>query len=85
MLARSQLLAQVTRVLKGPCGVVDEIVESSRLAEDLHLDSVGLLALAVSLENHYRVKLPDDPTNPPQTVADIVDLLERHLPTGKEA
>lgn len=83
MWQRSQLLAQVVKILRGPCGVADEIAESSRLAEDLHLDSVGLLALAVSLENHYRVRLPDDPGHPPQTVGDIVDLLERHLPEGE--
>lgn len=84
MWQRSQLLAQVTKVLKGPCGVADEIAESSRLAEDLHLDSVGLLALAVSLENHYKVRLPDDPTHPPQTVGDIVDLLAKNLTTPPE-
>jgi acyl carrier protein len=79
MIARGQLLEQVVRVLRGPCGVAHEIAEGSRLAEDLQLDSVGLLALAVSLENHYKIRLDDDPRQPPETVADVLDLLEKNL------
>ncbi len=77
--AREALFEQVLKVLRGPCGVVAEVAEGSRLAEDLQLDSVGLLALAVSLENHYKVRLPDNPTDPPQTVGDVLDLLQRGL------
>lgn len=76
---RSQLLQEVVRILRGPCGVPFEIVESSRLVEDLLLDSVGMLALAVSLENHFRVRLPDASQAPPATVAELLDLLERTL------
>jgi acyl carrier protein len=79
---RAQLLGEVITVLKGPCGVPFEIAESSRLAEDLMLDSVGLLALALNLEKHYQVRLADDPKAPPQTVGDIVDLLEKTLAGG---
>lgn len=76
---RGQLLQEVTLVLKGPCGVLFEVAESSRLAEDLQLDSVGLLALALNLEKRFQVRLPEDPSAPPETVSDIVDLLERTL------
>lgn len=81
---REALAEQVFKVLRGPCGVVETFDESSRLAEDLHLDSVGLLALAVSLENHYKVRLSDDPTDPPATVGDVVDLLEQALAPSQE-
>ena len=49
------------------------------MVEDLELDSVGLLCLAVGLENRYRVKLEENPEEPPATVADVVDLLEKAL------
>lgn len=55
------------------------VVEASRLGEDLRLDSVGMLSLAVNLENRYRVRLVDDPTDPPRTVGDVLDLLEYAL------
>lgn len=47
--------------------------------EDLELDSVGLLCLAVGLENHYRVKLEENPEEPPATVEDVVNLLAKAL------
>ena len=83
MLDRGQLFQEVSRVLKGPCGVLPEISESSRLAEDLQLDSVGLLALALNLEKRFKIHLPESSSAAPETVGDIVDLLEQTL-KGKE-
>ena len=79
----TELFNTVCQVLKGPCGVTETISTRSRLVEDLELDSVGLLCLAVGLENRYRVKLEENPEEPPETVADVVHLLEKAL--DKEA
>ncbi len=81
--ARQEIFDEVSKVLTSFCGVDHDILESSRLAEDLQLDSVGLLSLAVNLENHYRIRIADDPTTPPQTVGDVIDLLEKAL-SGRE-
>lgn len=78
-LAREQLLAETRRVLKSSCGVDGEIAEDSRLGEDLRLDSVGMLSLAVNLENRYRIRLVDDPASPPRTVGDVLDILEQAM------
>lgn len=80
---REQLLTEVSKVLRSFCGVEFDVRESSRLAEDLQLDSVGLLSLAVNLENQYRIRIADDPTTPPQTVGDVIDLLQSAL-SGQE-
>lgn len=77
--AREQLLEETCAVLRGPCGVPGEISEASLLTEELRLDSVGMLSLAVNLENRFKVRLPDQPEMPPQTVGDVVDLLESSL------
>lgn len=69
----------VYEVLRGPCGVSIGITPQSRLVEDLELDSVGMLCLAVGLENKFRVKLEENPDEPPDTVADVVDLLEHAI------
>lgn len=76
---KSELFDTVSQVLKGPCGVTSPVSVQSRLVEDLELDSVGLLCLAVGLENRYRVKLEENPEEPPDTVADVVDLLKKAL------
>lgn len=69
----------VAEVLRNDCGVTSEIEPDSLLAEDLGLDSVGMLSLALGLENHYRLVLGEDPENPPRTVAELVQLVERRL------
>ncbi len=72
-------LAVVQRILRLHCAVQRTATPQSRLAEDLGLDSVGMLTLAVELENHYRVKLGEAPEHPPRTVADVLALLELRL------
>jgi acyl carrier protein len=69
-------LESVLEILRGPCGVTAKITPESRLVEDLELDSVGMLCLAVGLENKFRVKLEENPEEPPDTVQDVLTLLE---------
>jgi acyl carrier protein len=69
----------VEETLRGPCGVKTMITAESRLMEDLHLDSMGMLALAVGLENRFRIRLDEDPEQPPVTVDDVVHLLRKQL------
>lgn len=81
--SRQELLSETSQLLTSACGVQETITESSRLGEDLHLDSVGMLSLAVNLENRYRVRLVDDPSSPPETVGDVLDLLQQALRGAK--
>lgn len=76
---REELYSEVCRVLRGPCGVVEPIDWDRRLVEDLGLDSVGFLALALGLENRFRTNLNEDPERPPGTVAELVDLVQQRL------
>lgn len=78
-MTQENLLQIVTDTLRSSCGVKDEISSESELLEDLKLDSMGMLALAVNLENQFRIQLPEDPENPPETVNDVVLLLEQAL------
>lgn len=80
---KSEITGKVVETLKVRCGVNKPIELSSRLMEDLELDSMGLLALAVSLENHYRVTLQEDPEQPPQTVGEVVDLVQSRIGNNK--
>ena len=76
---RSDLFDVVQEVLRGPCGVHQEISYDSLLMEDLGLDSMGMLALAVELENRFRIRLEEDPEQAPETVRDVVELLALRL------
>lgn len=69
----------VADVLRTHCNVTKEIRSDSRLAEDLGLDSVGLLTMAVEVENFFQTVLGEEPEKPPRTVADVVALIEQRL------
>ena len=57
---------------------VDEgkIVSSALLKEDLEIDSLGLVELALALEDKFGFYLPDDELEDITTVGDIVSLIE---------
>lgn len=48
-----------------------------RLVEDLELDSIKALTLALEIENRFRVRLDEEAGL--ETVGDLVDAVKRHL------
>lgn len=65
--------------LRRDCRVTGAIEPSTRLREDLGLDSLALLTLAVAAEDHFHLCLNEDPESPPATVGDFVSLVESRL------
>lgn len=65
--------------LRQQCKVTVAIERSTRLREDLGLDSLALLTLAVAAEDHFHLCLNEDPESPPATVGDFVALVARRL------
>lgn len=51
----------------------------TRLAEDLELDSIRLLTLAVEVENRFQVALEPEDEEEISTVQDLVEAVERRL------
>lgn len=49
---------------------------SSRLMEDLGMDSIGLMMLSMAMEDEFGVRF-DEP-QPFYTVQDVLDYLEKH-------
>ncbi|MBL8018808.1 MAG: acyl carrier protein [Leptospirales bacterium] len=77
--SNEDILELVRKVLSENCRVEKKVQLSDRLAEDLRLDSVGMLTMALEIENHYRMNLGDEPDRPPRTVADVVQLISIRL------
>jgi acyl carrier protein len=50
-----------------------------RLVEELRLDSIKLLTLAIELENRFRVRLDEEDETAIETVADLVSAIRRQL------
>ena len=59
-----------------PDADVDNATPSSRLFEDLGMDSIGLMMLSMAMEDEFGVRF-DEP-QPFSTVQDVLDYLEKH-------
>jgi acyl carrier protein len=57
----------------------------ARLVEDLRLDSLRLLTLAVEVENRFRVALDEEDEAEIETVGDLADTVARKLAGGAPA
>ena len=75
-----QIINRLGKILTEHCDLDDvEFSSEQRLQEDLGLDSMGLLALSVEIENYYRIHLNEDLAQPPQTLGELAKLIEIRL------
>lgn len=74
-----QVLEEVRRIAQDELDYQGVIESASRLKEDLELDSMAMIVVAVGLENHFRVKLHETDAGALVTVADLARLVERRL------
>ena len=54
---------------------LDNVTLDTKLVDDLHFDSLGIMMFAMAIEDEYGVSF-DEPMNF-QTVKDVVDYLEK--------
>jgi acyl carrier protein len=71
------VLEEVRRIARAELDFDRAIELSSRLKEDLELDSLAMIVVAVGLENRFRVKLEEQDAGVLVTVADLAQLVER--------
>jgi acyl carrier protein len=71
---------QIVAILHQHCGVQPQpVVSQTRLQEDLGLDSMGLITLALEIENHWQLYLAEPPEAPPQTLGELAALVAQRL------
>jgi acyl carrier protein len=59
---------------------VEQLVPGARLVEDLGLDSLDAVELAISVERKFDIEVPEEELTKLKTVADMVALVESRLP-----
>ncbi len=67
-----EILSQVRELARERLALSTEVRPESRLIEDLGLDSLRLQALAVEVENHYRICIDPEDEESIVTVDDLV-------------
>jgi acyl carrier protein len=71
---------QIVAILRQHCGIQHQPMAShTRLQEDLGLDSMGLITLALEIENHWQLYLAEPPEAPPQTLGELAALVAQRL------
>ena len=73
------ILGEVRRIMAQELGVPGSVALDTDLARFPELDSIGLITLAVGLEDRFRVKLTGVDAQGIVTVRDLVGLIGRRL------
>ena len=72
-----EVLEEIRRILAGPLEYTEPVSKHSVLVECEALDSLGLITLAVGLEDRFRVKLSEEDAPELTTFGDVIGLVNR--------
>lgn len=78
----SETLMQVQRLLSHHTHSTNNI-SVLRFSEDLGMDTLDFVELVLSLENHYRIYIPDQELTGVHTVQDVVACVDRHIASSR--
>ncbi len=77
---KHEIEKKLKEILTDECEVdTSKLSHKSSLSKDLELDSMSFLTLAVEIENHWKIKLGENPNSPPETIEDIINLISKRL------
>lgn len=75
----ADVLDEIRRVARAELGHEGAIERTHALREDLRLDSLGMVLVAVALEDRFRVRLREEDAAGVATVDDLVALVRRRV------
>jgi acyl carrier protein len=83
--SRDSVVAEVKQVVGELMGrAPEELQETTRLEADLGCDSLDMVEIAMEVEEHFDISVPDDASERAQTVGQIADgvlqFLEKQSP-----
>lgn len=79
-MAREDIEKKVTDILVDKLGVGPEEVKSeANFESDLGGDSLDLVEVLMEVEHEFRISVTDEEADHVNTVADIFDLVEKHV------
>lgn len=83
-MTEAEILAGINDVALAHIGVEGELRPETRLVEDLELDSLRAITLAVEVENRFRIALQEEDEAGIATVGDLVAVVGRKLAEKRE-
>ena len=80
-MTRQQILREIETIARQRLDRHQALSPEMDLIEDLELDSLLLLTLAVEVENHFRIVLEEEDEAAIRSVGDLVETVHRKLPS----
>ncbi len=74
-----EILHAIAEVARDKLDLEGELRRDMRLVEDLQLDSIRLLTLAMEVEDRFKICLDEEDEEAIVTVADLVGVVRREL------
>jgi acyl carrier protein len=56
-----------------------EVGDSASYRDDLGLDSLSILEIAIDVEYHCKIKVPDEEMSKIRTIGDTIQVIQRYL------
>ena len=78
-MTEQNILQRITAVAREKLDINVELRQDMRLVEDLALDSIRLMTLAMEVEDRFRICLDEEDEESIVTVADLVTVVGRKL------
>ena len=82
MSLEQEIKEEIAIVLGDSTTEARDIASTARLAEDLGLDSMDIVEIAMALEERYGIDIPDEEGKVLQTVADVIRYVQAKQATG---
>ena len=77
-MTQQEILAGLSEIIDEIAGVpADEVTPDKTFIDDLDIDSLSMVEIAVAAQDKFGVEIPDDQLKDLKTVQDVIDYVER--------
>jgi acyl carrier protein len=77
-LTQDEILAGLSEIIDEIAGVpADEVTPDKTFVDDLDIDSLSMVEIAVAAQDKFGVEIPDDQLKDLKTVQDVIDYVGR--------
>ena len=77
-LTQEEILAGLSEIIDEIAGVpADEVTPDKTFVDDLDIDSLSMVEIAVAAQDKFGVEIPDDQLKDLKTVRDVIDYVGR--------
>ena len=78
-MTEQEILAGVAEIIDEIAGVpADEVTPEKNFVDDLDIDSLSMVEIAVAAQDKFGVEIPDDQLKDLKTVQDVINFVHKH-------